>query len=275
MRFLNGQTTRDVRKADAKSVQESCILNAKGHLDAHLFLSATEDAIWLSADADLRERLPQRLERYIISDDVSIEDVTHEFALFHFLNEPPPTEFQPHLCLRSQRLEMVGWDIWVPGHEKQERLSTLAGHFDPISDTEWETLRIEGGIPQWGHELTPEIIPPEANLTARAIDYDKGCYIGQEVISRMKMSGQVRQQLCGILSEKKEELAEGLELSDKEKTVGRITSATFSPRLQRPIALAIVKRGFTAPGTKLLASISDVTINVGVTDLPFVTASNI
>ena len=70
-------------------------------------------------------------------------------------------------------------------------------------ENEWERLRIENGIPRWGRELTPDIIPPEANLAERAIDYEKGCYIGQEVISRMKMSGQLRQRLCGLISEKR------------------------------------------------------------------------
>ncbi len=69
----------------------------------------------------------------------------------------------------------------------------------PFCDEEAaETLRIERGLPRWGHELTGEIIPTEANLEASAIDYAKGCYIGQEVISRIKMSGQTNKRLCGF-----------------------------------------------------------------------------
>src|SRR5207249_3218817 len=70
VRFLNGQTTNDVRKAGAEATQESCVLNAKGHLDAHLFLSATPNDIWIDADQELRELLQTRLERYVIADDV-------------------------------------------------------------------------------------------------------------------------------------------------------------------------------------------------------------
>ena len=85
IRFLNGQTTNDVRKAGAEATQESCVLNAKGHFDAHVFLSATPNDIWIDADQELRELLQTRLERYVIADDVKIEDVTDQSALFHVL----------------------------------------------------------------------------------------------------------------------------------------------------------------------------------------------
>ena len=60
--------------------------------------------------------------------------------------------------------------------------------------------RIEQGAPRWGWELTDQIIPVEANLADDAIDYAKGCYIGQEIISRMKISGQTNKRLCGLVS---------------------------------------------------------------------------
>src|SRR5436309_13504462 len=138
----------------------------------------------------------------------------------------------------------------------------LAADYRAMDESEWEVLRIESGIPRWGCELTREIIPPEANLVERAIDYEKGCYIGQEVISRMKMSGQTRQRLCGIVSE--EPLVAGMELRRETKVVGRITSATFSQRMNSHIALAMIKRGFTDIGTSLVASNADAQANVRV-----------
>src|SRR5437899_4439607 len=108
-------------------------------------------------------------------------------------------------------------------------MSILAAEYRALVESNMEVLRIENGIPRWGRELTPEIIPPEANLAARAIDYEKGCYIGQEVISRMKMSGQTRQRLCGLTSEKA--LIQGMELRTGTKVVGRITSTVFSERM--------------------------------------------
>src|SRR5438874_11984913 len=88
--FLNGQTTNDVRKAGAESTQESCVLNAKGHLDAHVFLFATPNRIWIDADQELRELLLTRLERYLTADHVTIADVTKQFALCHVLADSEP-----------------------------------------------------------------------------------------------------------------------------------------------------------------------------------------
>jgi len=267
IRFLNGQTTNDVRKAGAEATQESCVLNVKGHFDAHVFLSATPNDIWIDADQELRELLQTRLERYVIADDVKIEDVTDQSALFHLLAGSEPKISDAKFDFRSLRLGIDGWDLWVEAARAEAMKRALAADYRAMDESEWEVLRIENGIPRWGCELTREIIPPEANLAARAIDYEKGCYIGQEVISRMKMSGQTRQRLCGVTSEKA--LAPGKELHAETKMVGHVTSAVFSERLNAHIALAIIKRGYTETGTSLITLVDDRPINVKVVALPF------
>jgi folate-binding protein YgfZ len=267
IRFLNGQTTNDVRKAGAEATQESCVLNAKGHFDAHVFLSATPNDIWIDAAQELRELLQTRLERYVIADDVKIEDVTDQSALFHVLAGSEPKISDAKFDFRSRRLGIDGWDLWVEAARAEAMKRALAADYRAMDESGWEVLRIENGIPRWGCELTREIIPPEANLAARAIDYEKGCYIGQEVISRMKMSGQTRQRLCGVTSEKA--LAPGKELHAETKMVGHVTSAVFSERLNAHIALAIIKRGYTETGTSLITLVDDRPINVKVVALPF------
>jgi folate-binding protein YgfZ len=120
-----------------------------------------------------------------------------------------------------------------------------------------EVLRIEQGIPRWGRELTTEIIPVEAHLEESSIDYDKGCYIGQEVVSRMKMSGQTNKRLCGLVALSNAPLQPDMRLaseSDPGKDAGWITSATKSTQLGKEIALGYVKRGYNTIGTHLLAA---------------------
>jgi folate-binding protein YgfZ len=267
VRFLNGQTTNDVRRARAEATQEACVLNAKGHLDAHLFLFATPNDIWIDADQELREQLRLRLERYVIADDVVIEDVTDQFALFHVLAESEPKISGAKFCLRSRRLGIDGWDLWAESAEAKKTRSILAADYRGMDENEWEVLRIENGIPRWGREITPEIIPPEANLQMRAIDYEKGCYIGQEVISRMKMSGQTRQRLCGLTSETAP--VPGMEVRAGTKVVGRVTSAVFSQRINSHIALAMIKRGYNEPGTSLVTLADGAETTVRVVGLPF------
>ncbi|MDQ3199761.1 MAG: hypothetical protein M3Q46_11370 [Verrucomicrobiota bacterium] len=278
VRFLNGQVTNDIRKANANLSLPACVLNAKGKTDAFLFVSAGPDDLFLDADAELRESLAPRLERYLIADDVTVEDVTEEFSLFHVIGASAPTE--PGGWRRARRFGAAGWDLVVPRADHDRVLQLLASRYSLGKASEAERRRIEQGVPRWGRELTDQIIPVEANLADEAVDYAKGCYIGQEVISRMKMSGQTNKRLCGLISRDGTTLTKGMRLftasvvggDDPGKEVGWITSATRSERLGQEIALGYVKRGANETGTALSARMPDDGNNpvaVEVVALPF------
>lgn len=275
-RFLNGQITNDLRKASAASAIQASVLNAKGKLSAHVFISTENGAFLLDADAELREDLPARLERYVIADDVQIEDVTESFSIFHVTGDTAPTVPLPARSIAANRFGCPGWDLWIDPAERERLRQTLAADFAFCDDACAEVFRIEQGIPRWGRELTGEIIPVEANLEPTSIDYSKGCYIGQEVISRMKMSGQTNKCLCGLVSISGGPLQAGMRLraeSDAGKDAGWITSATRSPRLEKEIALGYVKRGFNSSGTRLQAvhpeQAGQTGISVEVVPIPF------
>ncbi len=253
IRYLNGQVTNDVRKANANLSMAACVLSAKGKIDALIYITGGEDELLLDADPELRETLAQRLERYIIADDVTIEDITGAFALFHSIGEAPPLLPNESHWRRGKRFGLAGWDLLVAAAEHDRVRQALAA-MDSVCDAESaERFRIEQGVPRWGRELTDQIIPVEANLEGEAIDYAKGCYIGQEVISRMKMSGQTNKRLCGLVSLQGTPLSPAMKLftPDGGKEVGWITSATQSARSGKEIALGFVKRGFNETGTRL------------------------
>lgn len=246
LRFLNGQVTNDVRKANPNLSMPACVLSAKGRMDAFVYINAEHDALLLDAEAELKTSLPARLDRYIIADDVTIEDVSEELALFHLARETPilPNDYG---WRRSKRFGVIGWDLFAPASEHDHLRQILAAEDIFPNDEAIEQFRIEQGVPRWGRELTSEIIPVEANLEVDAIDYSKGCYIGQEVISRMKMSGQTNKRLCGLISVSGTPLAAAMRLAtiaEDAKEVGWITSATYSERLGKEIALGFVKRGY-------------------------------
>jgi len=254
VRFLNGQITNDLRKASETSAIEACILNAKGKTDAHIYISASGDSFWVDAAADLREALKVRLERYVIADDVQIEDVTDQFSLFHVLSQHSPSLVHGRI-VSVRRFTEPGWDTWGNAAQHRVSLQELSSRAALCDSDAAEVMRIEQGIPRWSRELTNDIIPIEANLEQRAIDYQKGCYIGQEVISRIKMSGQTNKRLCGLISLDDFPVQPGMKLtapSAPGKEVGWITSATRSGRQE--IALGYVKRGFNNVGTKLTAA---------------------
>ena len=275
LRFLNGQVTNDVRKATESAAIEACVLSAKGRMNGHVFLSAAQDCFLADADPDLRHALIARLERYVIADDVQIEDITDRLSIFHVLSPTAPALGDGWRLVSAHRFTESGWDVWSDAalHDVVARqLSSAFRFFDAASA---EVFRVEEGIPRWGHELTEEIIPIEANLEARAIDYEKGCYIGQEVISRIKMSGQTNKRLCGLASLRGAPLLTGMKLTatgEKSKEAGWITSATRSERLGREIALGYVKRGFNSTATRLDAIKPEnpsIIARVEIVDLPF------
>ena len=274
LRFLNGQITNDLRKASETSAIEACILNAKGKTDAHIYVSASGESFLVDAAAELRETLKARLERYVIADDVQIEDVTDQFSLFHTLSQQSPT-LENGRMVSVRRFAEPGWDIWGDATQHRVSLQKLSSQWTLCDSEAAEVMRIEQGIPSWGRELTNDIIPIEANLEQRAIDYQKGCYIGQEVISRIKMSGQTNKRLCGLISLDELPLHPGMKLavsSAPGKEVGWITSSTRSKRQE--IALGYVKRGFNSASTRLNALASadpaSAPASVEVVPLPFV-----
>jgi len=270
IRFVNGQITNDIRKAAESSAIAACVLNVKGKLNAHIFLSVHDDCLFVDAAAPLHDTLAARLDRYIIADDVQIDDITTEFSIFHVLGDAILPELGR--IVTTNRFALPGFDLWVNRAEHDQVAQTLAATIPFCDQACAEKFRVEQGIPIWGKELTEEIIPIEANLEESCVDYEKGCYIGQEVISRMKMSGQRNKSLCGLLSSS-EPLAAGMKLfsgGGEDREIGWITSAAWSERLGKQIALGFVKRPFNQAGGEVVADANEnQRIRVGIVSLPF------
>lgn len=272
LRYLNGQISNDVRKAGEDSTVHACVLNAKGRINADVYITTDGESYLLDTEPEMRDPLTARLNRYIIADDVEIADASDDFALLHVIgpNTPAP---EGSVAVRSaNRFGCIGTDLWLRRASYEEAVQTLAVQLPLYAGEVAEMFRIEQGIPRWGAELSEEIIPTEANLETSAIDYGKGCYIGQEVISRIKMSGQTNKRLCGLVAHETGLLRRGMRLTATDgKEVGWVTSATESRRLGRQIALGFVKRGFNTIGTQLLGrhEESDAAIKLEIVPLPF------
>lgn len=262
VRYLNGQVTNDVRKLKADRALYACVTTAKGKLFADVFISAEADALRIDADPSVGETLPLRLERYIISDDVSLEDISGRLGLLHFIGPIAATVSG----VASNRFGVEGIDV---SGSPQAIAELLAQAKVPVLDESMqEVLRIEHGVPRWGCELDENTLPAEAGLDQTAIDFHKGCYIGQEVISRIKSVGHVNRILRGFIAN--EALQSGMALFDSEgRRVGQLTSATQSFALARPIALGYLKRGVTESVLQARLNEGGPGIQVEVSDLPF------
>jgi folate-binding protein YgfZ len=246
LRYLNGQVTQDLRKLSIGRALPACVTNAKGRLQAAVWIADLSGALLVDAHPDVAETLPARLERYIVADDVSLENQTLSHTLFHCLNEPPVLPgITEATVVRSSRLGVPGWDLRVPNAVLQETRMLLGVSED--SRLSWEQLRISHGIPAWGAELSEDTLPPEAGLDQTHVDYHKGCYIGQEVLSRIKSVGHVNRRLV-VLSAAATGDLRGSKLfdpadpaRDSQHSIGHITSIV---RLEAgSAALAYLKRG--------------------------------
>ncbi len=187
LRFLNGQVSQDVHLASSGRAVYSCILNAKGQLEAVCHIREHGDSYLIDAPIELREDLMARLDRYIIADDVILTDESDEWVVSHLIGPDPPDGHES-LSWTAKRLALPGFDFF----------SRTAPPMKDLKETSLESYELDRtreGIPKWGAELTVGLLPPEAGLEKDAVSYTKGCYIGQEVISRMKHAGKVNRHL--------------------------------------------------------------------------------
>ncbi|MEA3187808.1 MAG: tRNA-modifying protein YgfZ [Chthoniobacter sp.] len=249
VRFLNGQVSNDVRKLAPGTSLHACVLTAKGKMSGDVFISAEPDFLRMDTEPVLREAMSLRLERYIVADDVALEDVTDEFALVHLVigsAKLMPSGIAGVTQTNAHRFAHPGIDLLMPGDALGETWRALSEDFAPLDDSISESLRIEAGVPRWGAELGENTIPTEAGLDRVAVDFHKGCYIGQEIVSRIKSGGHVNRALHGFVSQGA--LAVGMELfaAGSEQPVGKLTSAGWSFGLEKYAALGYLKRGVEA-----------------------------
>lgn len=240
VRFLNGQLTQDVRRVAGAVVSlPSCVTDAKGKLQFHVRITEGPDGVlWVEGPHGSAEGLETRLTRYLIADDVETADLTGSYELVHLIG-PVPVPAEGIIARETNRFGVPGTDWWIPAGME----SALPQEATLLAGDELESFRIANGVPRWGKELVEGILPPEAGLDATDISYQKGCYIGQEVISRIKSAGKVNKRLARLQFDASLALT-GLQLVDAAGSVaGEITSASPHAVGTERLALGYVKRG--------------------------------
>lgn len=245
VRYLNGQVTQDVRLANAQVALHACVTNAKGRMEGDVFLHAATDCLWLDAAPSLREPLGMRLERYIIADDAGLDDVSEAWQLWHWIPGESAPAAEPTLelgkngrRLKAQRFGRPGYDVWLPRGEAVEPGSRV------LLTEQAETFRILQRVPAWPTEIHAEAFPQEAGLEKSCMSFTKGCYIGQEVLSRIKTTGKMPRELIAWEHiETESPISAGSKLHLDEREIGQITSATLHPQSRRWVGLAYVRQG--------------------------------
>lgn len=201
VRYLNGQVTNDVRKIPPGGTLPACVTNHKGKLEAFVYLSrdaAADGPLFVSGDAELRDFLPLRLEKYLISDNCELTDITASTALVHVLGSAEAIAADLSEVERPAASQRFGWpgvDVWTVS----DRVAFWLEKYTPLTAEEVEILEVIYAVPVWGRELTADLLPPEAGLDRTAVDFHKGCYIGQEIISRLHSVGRVNRSLAALI----------------------------------------------------------------------------
>ncbi len=273
IQFLNGLITNDVAKLEENSQMLAAFPDAKGRLIAVVRVLRKDDKFLFETEESTHEKVYNNLFRFTFAGDFFVEDLLEKYEYFSITN------YELRITNSIEFDNKFGKDIFVLKDEIENFKDEMKDAIE-ISDELYEILRIEQGIPLYGVDMDETTIVPELGIE-ELISYKKGCYIGQEIIARIYFRGHVAKQLTGlILSESADKseppaVAGGLnteqiqnsELKSPEgKNAGRITSVTFSPKLNKTIALAYVRYEFLAEGTELKIGYQTATVK----NLPFV-----
>jgi len=254
--FLQGMVSNDVLALAPGQVCHAALLDTTGHVLADLHVHAFADALVVETDRACFAVLSQTLSRFLIMEDVTLADVSANWAIVTVLDGGAdlPGEKRP-----SSAPFPAAFDLWLPAAAETPALPGAV----VLSDEEAETLRIEAGVPKWGSELSASVLLPEAGMED-AVSYTKGCYVGQEIIARLHARGQANRGLRFVL------LADDAPVPPLGATVhvpedgpepgreiGRITSAAASPRWGgQALALAFIRKEYFTDGTPVTVQIA-------------------
>jgi folate-binding protein YgfZ len=249
VRYLNGQVTNDVKSLQPGNALYAAACTAKGKMQGDLMISATADALWIDSPAGNAGNLGMRLERYLIADNATLEEVTPAWTQYHVLAAQAPTAPEGSMLFLSQRYGLEGWDVWAPG------TSELA--LPCASPDDLETFRIRQGLPGWGREMDETTLPQEMRFdlkTPLAISYSKGCYTGQETIARIKSIGHVNKILCQVACDALWSGDLPTPCLENGQAIGGLTSVCPDPEKKgASLGLAVLRREFLEKGGTFLA----------------------
>ncbi len=253
--FLHNMCTNDIRNLPVGGQCEAFLTDVKGKIVGHVVVLAEPDQLTLITVPEQADNLIAHLNRYIIREDVRLTDDSRNrnWAIYFGWEEPvdEPSIGQPFHRLGPEITVAPCTFVWLRGAwiGTTNDVDFDALDADGCTEPVWHALRIESGWPLFGVDFDSSHLPQEVGRDARAINFRKGCYLGQETIARIDALGHVNKRLATVRLA--EEAPVGAELTAGGQVVGALSSVTWSPRLEAWLALAMLRRGHNEPGSKL------------------------
>lgn len=280
--FLHGQVTNNVKVLGEGDGCYAALVDHKGKIQSDLNIYRLKDELLLDIEPGMTERVIERLEKFVIAEDVELVDVAPHYGLLSvqgpksgeaikcsgLVSEVPTVsrrlvpfkgeDFGEAYLANRSRVLGDGFDVFVPNDKLEAAWEALnravaAVGGSPVGWSALEAARIEAGIPRYGVDMTEANLAPETGIGDEAISYNKGCYIGQEVIARIRTYGRVSKSLRRLRFVDDPSglpLEDGL-LYDGDRKVGNITSAVRLPTTQEHVAMGYVRRESNEPGAEL------------------------
>jgi len=302
VRFLHGQVTNDIKGLPAGVGCYAALTTAKGKIQADLNVYPLQDELLLDFEPGLTQSISQRLEKYLVADDVQVVDIAALYGLlsvqgprsgtilsaievfresqaldkpFAFMKVADPAFGEMYL-INQPRLGTRGYDLFAPASAIEELTRKLIASTKTAGDLlcgwrAFEMARIEQGIPRFGVDMDETNFPQECGIENRAVSYSKGCYIGQEVLNRIHTLGHVNKEFRGfrLADDLKRLPAKGDKLFYAGKEAGYITSASNSPALPGNIALGYVRKEASEIGTELMVRTPEGESAARIVQVPF------
>lgn len=268
VQFLNGLITNDIKLATETTWLPAVFPTVQGRIIGAVRITRRDEGFLIDTESASHDAVLKTISRFTLAGDFKVTDVSNEIALLTVQGKRAAEVVHGLNTIRATHTGEDGYDLLVNTDEVAAITEKLiAAGAEPVSPETLETLRIEAGIPRHGQDMDETNVVLEA-IPDDAISYTKGCYLGQEIIIRIKHRGHVARKLTGLTLEKSVDVRTAI-TSEDGKEIGRVTSTTYSPKLETPIALGYVRYEYLAPGTTVKAG----DVSGVVTDLPFIRGS--
>ena len=267
-RLLHAMTTNQVQELKPGEGCYAFFLNPQGRILADVNLFCRADDFLLDVEPETRERLYQHLDKYIIADDVTLEDATDRIATLALegpeamavaarLGAPVPEKPWAHASwndvtvARASFTGAPGVRFFTPAAEKPRlvELFQSAGAMEASPEAA-RIVRLEHFQPRYGEDIFDTTLSQETRQE-HALSFTKGCYIGQEIVERVRSRGLVHRLLAGVEIDSTEVPEPDTHVVHGDENVGKMTSAAFSPTLGKVVGMAYIRRELADPGATL------------------------
>ncbi len=274
VRWMNGMVTNNVRDLAAGHGVYAFLLNPQGRILGDMYIFNHGDSLTVQTDRNQVEKILATFDHYIIMDDVQVENVSDQWtalgltgpdartrlrtAGIDFAELEPLQSATPQCACDCDCLECTvvrsdtaeSYELWLaPNDVEKTWKALLAAGASPVGSEALEMFRIAYGTPLYGTDIRERDLPQETEQ-ARALNFNKGCYIGQEIVERIRSRGNVHRKFAGLATDGAARIAAGTKITIDGKDIGEVTSAATVGT--QTIALGYIRREMSAPGRDVM-----------------------